>query len=141
MSNKSVSLAFFETYGNRHDVEGCTPLFAEGAVMYTSAAGTPAPLDFTAYKQLGYTFLDAFPDINITVVEQVEESNKVVSRIIWAGTQTGALGPIPATGRTFRAEAIFIDTVENGKIVERHEVSDMLGMMQQLGVIPAPAAA
>ncbi len=32
-------------------------------------------------------------------------------------------------------------TIENGKIVERREVSDMLGMMQQLGIIPAPQSA
>lgn len=136
MSNKSVSLKFFETYAGKHDVEGCTPLFAENAVIYTTVV--PGPLDFNGYKQLGYAFLAGFADLNTTILEQLEDGNKVVSRVIWGGTHTGTLNGIPPTGRSFRSEAILIDTVVNGKIVERREVSDMLGMMQQLGVIPTP---
>ena len=139
MSNKSVSLKFFDTYGNRHDVEGCAPLFAEEGVVYTTVA--PGPLDFSAYKQLGYAYLAGFPDMLRTVMEQLEDGNKVVNRVAWGGTHTGTLNGIPPTGRSFRSESIVIDTVVNGKIVERREVSDMLGMMQQLGVIPAPPSA
>lgn len=139
MSNKSVSLQFFELYGNQHDVEGCTPLFAEGAKFSTTAG--PGPLDFNGYKQLGYAFLGGFPDLNVKVVEQLEDGNKVITRVYWGGTHTGNLLGIPATGRTFNSEAVFIDTIENGKIVERREVSDMLGMMQQLGLVPASPAA
>jgi hypothetical protein len=54
MSNKSVSLKFFETYAGQHDVEGCGPLFADDAIVYTTVA--PSPTDFLAYKaykQLG----------------------------------------------------------------------------------------
>lgn len=139
MSNKSVSLKFFETYGNQHDVEGCAPLFAEETKISTTAG--PGPLDFDGYKQLGYAFLGGFPDLNVRVVEQLEDGNKVVTRVYWGGTHTGDLMGIPPTGRTFQSEAIFIDTIENGKIVERREVSDMLGMMQQLGLVPAPQSA
>jgi predicted ester cyclase len=134
MSNKSVSLKFFETYAGKHDVEGCAPLFSESAMIYSTVA--PGPMDFLAYKQVGYAFLAGVPDINATVIEQLEDGNKVINRVIWGGTHTGALNGIPPTGRSFRSESIVIDAVVNGKIVERREVSDMLGMMQQLGVIP-----
>ena len=135
MSNKSISLKFFETYGNRHDVEGCGPLFDDDAVIYAVTA--PGPIDFLAYKQVGYAFLAGFSDLNATVIEQLEDGNKVVNRVIWSGTHTGALNGIPPTGRAFRIEGVTIDTVVNSKIVERREVSDIFGMMQQLGVIPA----
>ena len=139
MSNKSVSLKFFETYGNQHDVEGCTPLFAENVTINTT--GAPGPLDFNAYKQVGYAFLAGFADLHPQIIEQLEDGNKVVTRLFWSGTQTGELNGIPPSGRTFRSESIVIDTIENGKIVDRREVSDMLGMLQQLGVIPAPQSA
>ena len=139
MSNKSVSRKFFETYGNQHDVEGCTPLFAEDAKISTTAM--PGSMEFNTDKQVGYTFLGGFPDLKVEVVEQMEDGNKVISHVYWGGTHTGALMGIPATGRAFRSEAIFIDTIENEKIVERREVSDMLGMMQQLGLVPAPQSA
>lgn len=135
MSNKSVSLKFFETYAGQHDVEGCSPLFAEGAIIYSNTA--PAPLDFQSYKQVGYAFLTGFPNISATILEQLEDGNKVVTRVAWDGTHTGTLMGIPPTGRSYRSEGITIDTVVDGKIVERHDVSDLLGMMQQLGVIPA----
>jgi predicted ester cyclase len=139
MSNKSVSLKFFETYAGQRDVEGCGPLFAENATIYTTVA--PSPMNFQAYRQVGYAFLAGFADLSATVIEQLEDGNKVISRVSWSGTQTGPLNGIPPAGRAFRTESIVIDTVANGQIVERREVSDMLGMLQQLGVIPAPQAA
>ena len=108
MSNKAVSFAFFTTYAGQRDVEGCSPLFADKAVISTSVA--PSPMDFAAYKQVGYAFLGGFADLKAEVHEQIEAGNKVVSRVVWSGTHTGALNGIPATGRTFSSEAIFIDT-------------------------------
>ena len=137
MSNKSVSARFFETYGNQHDVEGCTPLFAADAVIRTTA---PGQVNFEGYKQVGYAFLAGFPDLKDEILDQIEEGEKVVTRIAWSGTNTGPMNGMPPTGRSFRSEAIVIDRIEHGQIKERWEASDMLGMLQQLGVIPAPGA-
>lgn len=136
MSNKSIPAKFFEIYGIQHNVEGCAPLFAESAVINTTVA--PGPLTFEGYKMVGYAFLAGFPDISASVLDQLEDCDKVVSRVAWSGTMTGELNGIPATGRSFRTESITIDRIANGQIVERREVSDMLGMLQQLGVIPTP---
>jgi predicted ester cyclase len=135
MSNKSVSLKFFETYGKQHDVEGAKHLFAENAIINTSVA--PGPMNVEAYGQLGHAFLTGFADISATVVEQLEDQNRVINRVIWGGTHTGDLNGIPPTGHSFRTESIVIDTIVDGKIIERREVSNVLEMMQQLGVIPA----
>jgi predicted ester cyclase len=137
MSSKAVSAAFFETYGNQHDVEGCAPLFADDAVIQFNGS---QPLDFAGYKQLGYAYLVGIPDINMTIHDQVEEGGKVVSRVRWGGTQTGELLGIPPTGRPFQNEDISIDHIVDGQIKERWVVGDIFGMMQQLGVIPAPGA-
>lgn len=137
MSNKSVSADFFRIYGMQHDVEGCGPLFADDAVVNSSTA--PGPMNFDAYRQVGYAFLAAFDDLYCHVLEQIEEGNKVVSRVVWGGTHTGELQGIPATGRKFESVGITIDTIEDGKITERWDISDMLSMLQQLGIIPAMA--
>jgi predicted ester cyclase len=135
MSNKSVSAHFFETYGKLHDVEGCNPLFSEESVIHSTTA--PGPMNFEAYKQLGYAFLAGFADLSVDILDQFEEGNKVATRVAWSGTHTGELNGIPPTGRSFRSEAIVIDHIVNGQIRERWDVSDMMTMMQQLGVIPA----
>lgn len=137
MSNKSVSASFFEIYGNQHDVEGCTPLFAEDAVIHFNGSG---PLNFEGYKQVGYAFLAGFPDIKATILDQFEGNGKVASRVRWSGTHTGEFNGIPATGRPFQNEDITIDHVVDGQIKERWTIGDLLSMMQQLGIIPAPGA-
>jgi predicted ester cyclase len=137
MSNKSVSARFFETYGNQHDVEGCNPLFAEDCVIHFN--GTDA-LNIEEYKQLGYAHLVAFPDLAVTVLDQIEEGDKVVSRVRYGGTHRGELMGVPPTSRTFQSEDVTIDRMVDGQIKERWIVSDLLGMMQQLGIIPAPGA-
>lgn len=134
MSNKSVSTRFFEVFGHQHDVEGCRPLFAPDAMIYTTTA--PMPVNFDGYRQVGYAYLAGIPDVTVEILDQFEEGEKVVTRVAWSGTQTGELNGIPPTGRSFRAEAIVIDRVVNGQIAERWDMSDMLTMMQQLGVIP-----
>ena len=134
MSNKSVSTRFFETYGKQHDVEGCSPLFSQDAIVHFN--GGPA-LDFNGYKQLGYVYLAGIPDMDVKILDQLEADGKVVTRVQWSGTQTGVLLGIPPTGRPFQNEEITIDHVVDGQIKERWTVGDLLGMMQQLGVIPS----
>ncbi len=46
---------------------------------------------------------------------------------------------IPPTGNKISFEVIEIVSLEDGMITEHWVVGDMLGMMQQLGVIPAMA--
>lgn len=138
MSNKSVSARFFEIYGNQHDVEGCAPLFADDAVIHFS--GAPGPLNFEGYKQVGYAFLAGFPDIKVTVLDQIEEGNKVANRVRWSGTHLGEFNGMPPTGRPFQNEDITVDHIVDGQIKERWAIGDLLGMMQQLGVLPAPGA-
>ena len=137
MSNKSVSASFFRIYGEQHDVEGCGTLFTKDAVVNHSAS--PVPLDFDGYKQLGYAYLAGFADLSCQIIDQVEEGDRVVSRVLWSGTHSGELIGIPATGRTFQGVGVTIDRFEGGKIKERWDVTNMLSMLQQLGVIPAQA--
>ena len=136
MSNKSVPAHFYEVYGKQHNVEAARQLFAADATIY-SAQGA---LNLDTFAQGGSAFLAGFSDLQVEVLDQIEEGEKVVSRVVWSGTHTGDLYGIPPTGRSFRSESITIDRIVNSRIQERWEAFDMLGMMQKLGVIPTPGA-
>ena len=138
MSNADVVNKFFAAYGDRHDVEAADPILGEDIVVNVSAAPGAGPLDKAAYKQLGYAYLTAFPDLKAQVVEQYEVGDRVISRVVWSATHTGPLMGIPATGRSYSAEAIVIDRVAGGQIRERRQVDDMLGVFIQLGLVPMP---
>jgi predicted ester cyclase len=55
----------------------------------------------------------------------------------FAGTQTGPVLDIPATGRSVRVGEIVIFRIAGGKIVEAWEEYDELGLRRQLGALAA----
>jgi steroid delta-isomerase-like uncharacterized protein len=81
-----------------------------------------------------------FPDIVFSIHEQVSEGGKVVSRFEWTGTHQGEFLGIPATGRPARVWGIVIDRLEEGRIKDTRIIMDTLGLMVQLGVVPAPGS-
>lgn len=91
------------------------------------------------FKQVFTGFFSAFPDMTMTVDDQVSEGDKVVTRATVSGTHLGDYMGMPATGKTFSIGIVDILRFKDGKIAERWGESDTIGMMQQLGVIPAPA--
>lgn len=80
----------------------------------------------------------AFPDIHFTIEDQIAEGDRVVTRWVARATHTGPFHGIPPTGKPGAVSGITINRVANGKVVEGWTNLDELGLMQQLGVIPAP---
>jgi predicted ester cyclase len=81
----------------------------------------------------------AFPDFRYTVEDVVAEGDTVVFRLTASGTQRGEFMGLPATGRAATWQEIHVGRCEGGKLVEHWAVIDQLGLLQQLGAIPAPA--
>jgi steroid delta-isomerase-like uncharacterized protein len=88
-------------------------------------------------KDVIRAMLAGFPDMHWTIEEQVAEGDKVVTRFEWTGTHEGEFLGVPATGRRVRVWGVVIDRLEGGKIKDTRMIMDMLGMMMQLGVVPA----
>jgi steroid delta-isomerase-like uncharacterized protein len=85
-------------------------------------------------------YRSAFPDVHLTIEDQIAEGDKVVSRWVATGTQAGALGRVPPTGKYSSVTGVFIDRFSNGKVVESWSNFDALGMLLQLGILPVPHA-
>jgi steroid delta-isomerase-like uncharacterized protein len=90
------------------------------------------------YKAFITSLRQAFPDLQITVEDQVAEGDRVVSRWRARGTHQGEYFGVPASGRQGEMTGINIDRVVGGKTVECWGEQDGLGIMQQLGAIPTP---
>jgi predicted ester cyclase len=103
---------------------------------------SPGQASGVAGQKEGVTnFRAAFPDLRTKNDDIVAEGDRVVLRWSGRGTQTGSLFGIPATGRQATFTGIEIYRLENGKVVERWGEFDVFGILQQLGVIPAPGEA
>jgi steroid delta-isomerase-like uncharacterized protein len=83
----------------------------------------------------------AFPDLHFTIEDLVAEGDTVAGRVTMSGTHLGPFQGIPPTGRSFQQEHMHFVRFRDGKAIEHRAVRDDLGMMRQLGVIPAPANA
>ena len=89
-------------------------------------------------KQLTNMFRTAFPDFRATIDDIVAEGDKVVIRQTWSGTHKGEFMGVPPTGKSVSFGVIDIIRIVGGKFVEHWGQMDSMGMMQQLGAIPAP---
>lgn len=91
------------------------------------------------YKGLCEAYFASFPDLHITTDDLVAEGDKVTK--VWTANSThkSEFMGIPATGKQIEVKGIEVFRIEDGKIAELWASMDNLGMMQQLGVIPAMA--
>jgi steroid delta-isomerase-like uncharacterized protein len=89
---------------------------------------------------LGAMF-DAFPDLEWHPQEMVAEDDRVATWSVWSGTHAGAFFGVPATGRHVSVEAWTLDRFRDGVMIESRIIMDVMGLMQQLGAVPAPPTA
>jgi predicted ester cyclase len=71
------------------------------------------------------------------VEDVVAEEDKVAVRFTLDGTQTGEFMGIPATGRPVVVSANVLMYVSHGRVTNLKANFDQMGLMQQLGVLPA----
>jgi steroid delta-isomerase-like uncharacterized protein len=91
-----------------------------------------------AFKEWVRSLRAAFPDLHYTIDESIEAGDRFVTRLTAVGTMRGDFAGMPATGKHAAWTEIHIVRAANGQIVEHWGIADQLGMMVQLGVIPAP---
>jgi steroid delta-isomerase-like uncharacterized protein len=137
--NKAIARRALEIFGSGN-VDELDKLVSEDAVDHDTQnpnAGIHGP---EGAKRTAGLYRAAFPDLKITVEDQIAAGDKVVTRWTAVGTQDGDLAGLPASGRSATVTGITIDRIDGGKIVESWGNWDTMGMMQQLGAVPAAAA-
>lgn len=122
------------------DIDGFGEHLAEGFVDHDETPGFEP--DKEGVKQALRMYRTAFPDLRMEAEDVLVSGDKVVARVRVTGTHQGEFAGMPATGRS--ADVQLIDVIrfgEDGLARERWGLFDALGLMQQLGAIPAPAPA
>ena len=136
--NKAAARRFIDAF-NRKDLDGLASSVSPDVVNHALMPGLPPGLE--GWKMMAGMFFAAFPDMQVEINDLVAEGDKVVTRWTARGTNTGEMMGMPASGKSVTLTGITIDHYRDGKSFEHWENLDMLGMMQQLGVIPTPGEA
>lgn len=133
--NKEVVRRFWDEW-NKGNFQGMMDLISEDAQDHAMPPGMVGNKE--GIQQLIGMYHQAFPGMQSTMEDLIGEGDLVVCRLSFTGTNSGSFMGMPATGKSSTITAINIFRVANGKLMERWANQDDLGMMQQLGFIPAP---
>jgi steroid delta-isomerase-like uncharacterized protein len=82
----------------------------------------------------------SIPDVKVNTDFMVAKGDTVVSHVTMTGTNTGAMGSMPATNKTVNITGIDIIVIKDGKATERWGEFDRMAMAAQLGMMPPPDA-
>ena len=137
-SNKLMARRFHE-YFDAGDWQSMRSTLAPQLAAY--APGAPGKLDADGFEALGRTFLEGFSQSRTIIHEQVAEGDLVATRAEWTAVHTATFNGIPPTNRPIRMEVFVVDTFKDGKIAVHRGMFDVMGLLQQLGAMPVPAAA
>lgn len=95
------------------------------------------------YKAWVIQLRSALPDLHLTIDDMFAEGDKVMVRWSLQGTNTGDLTTpisVRATGKRVAFTGVTIVRFAGEKVVEDWHYGDNLAFMQQLGLVPIPAA-
>lgn len=83
---------------------------------------------------------ETYPDLRLTVEQQIAEGEWVVSRVTMRGTHLGEWLGIRPTGKAVEVSAVNIDRVVDGRIVEHGGAANLLGPLLAIGAIEVSKA-
>ena len=136
-ANKATVRRYFEEFINRGNMAAAETM-AHGFVFHDPIL--PAPLQGRdAFVQFVGSLRAAFPDMSFTVEDLIAENDKATVRWTLRGTHQGEFAGVPATGRSVEIAGIDLFHLKDGRLSEGWVEADTMGLMQQLGVMPAPA--
>lgn len=80
-----------------------------------------------------------FPDLQFTIEDLIAEGDKVVWRFKATGNNSGPFMGGPATGKSVAVTGTITFRLENSRMAEAWLNLDVLGLLQQVGIIPVAA--
>lgn len=137
--NRATLRRAIERFNDPEDRTGYFKLYDPDVVLHSFPPGLAPGIE--GVEQFYTAYWTAFPDVRVTLEDVIAEGERLAARYTVRATHRGEFMGIPATGTRVTFEGITILRFEGGRCAERWQSADMLGLMQQLGAIPAPEEA
>ena len=134
--SKAVVRRFIELLNERR--LGDLAEVCDESFVLRGSAGVADVHGLEALKRTVQTFFVAFPDFEETIEELIAEGDLVAARLTARGTHEGHFAGLSPTGRRVSYRGINMYRLREGKLVEEWFQEDLLGLLQQLGALPAP---
>ncbi len=134
--SKTIVRRLYEDVWNKRKLEIVSDLISPSHALHdnNSSGSSVGP---EAYRAQIAVFLAAFPDLRFTVEDTVVEKDKVAASWTISGTHKGEFWGVRPTNKKVSMDGITIHHIANGKIIDSYISSDTVGLMRQLGLVPA----
>ena len=138
-SNKLLMRKFAE-FINSASNQLAEELISPEAIFFVP--GRPEPMRGPAgYLAIIGMMRAGFPDIQWSLDEVIAEGDKVAARFTMRGLHQGEFFGVPPSGKRIEVKAMNFYRIADGKFVEEHGQPDLLGLLQQIGAVPAQKSA
>jgi predicted ester cyclase len=136
--NKAVVRRLFDEIWNGRRFEAIDELYAPD---YVADYRPYAPLrnGRASVREMVERAWTTMPDYHEELLAMVAEDDTVAVHLRISGTQLGAWGPIPPTGRRLEFEEMIMLTFnDSGQVTHQRGIVDNLAGLRQAGVMPTP---
>ncbi len=131
--NKQMLQHFIQVVWRDHNLGALKDFWTDDCINHAMPEPNNRGLDaLWDYHESFMTDLSAFTNIEIEIMQQIAEGDRVVSYITLRGKHSGTFYGILPTGKSISTSAIRIDRIQDGKIAEHWSVSDAAGLTLQL---------
>jgi predicted ester cyclase len=137
IANKAI-IARYVYATNILEVEVFDEFVEEDFVDHDPIPGQEPGLE--GLKKAYHMFLEPFPDVLFVFEDIIAEDDLVFGRGVISGTHKGEFFGIPATGKRVHWTGTRLFRLKDSKVTEGWINLDFLGLLQQMGAVPAPPA-
>lgn len=132
MTDPKALLAKFgaKIFGER-DFSALGDLMREDYIQHNPLVGQGSK----GFKDFFADWFRASPDFKFELKQIASEGDKVWVYGTYSGTQSGDWLGIPATGKSYKFDAVDIFRIEDGKLAEHWDVVDVYSLFRQLGTL------
>jgi steroid delta-isomerase-like uncharacterized protein len=139
MTNEQLFKRYFDEVANGGNLDLADEIFAEDYRHHDPANPDPRPMiGSQAVKDHLTSLKGAFPDLVFDVEDTISDGDQIIVRWTARGTNTGDYFGMPATGKSIEITGMNTWRTRDGKAIEGWVNRDDMGLLQQLGVVPAP---
>ena len=121
---------------NRGDLDAYLTLYDDGVQLHGYSS---LPLDKTAVRGFYEGIFAGLPGSRLELLDVFGSGEKLVARFVQRGRHDGPLMGVPPTGRDVELHGITVMAFRDGRVVKRWSAADMLGLLVQIGAVPASA--
>ena len=130
---KAIGKRIVEEFLNKEDIEVANEIFASDFINHNPSFGTEPDLE--GFKQFIKIMHDAFSEVRFLIEDLIAEDNKLVIRVKGQGIHTGDLMGFSPTNKNVNFSSRTILRFENGKAVERWNLTNDMEVARELGII------